>query len=269
MTATAPPSAIAARRVTLRFKRRMILDGVDVAAAPGAIVALVGPNGAGKSTLLKVLAGILAPAAGRVEINGAPQAAMAPAERARRIAYLAQERTVHWPMSVRATAALGRIPHLPPGRRPGAHDAAAIDAALAAMDVTALADRPILELSGGERARALLARALAQEPMVLLADEPTAGLDPAHQIALLRHLAALAGGGRTIVLALHDLALAARFATHIVLMQSGRIVADGRADDVLTTANLAAVYGITVATIVIDGVRIVVPRDVVRPAKPC
>jgi iron complex transport system ATP-binding protein len=138
-------------------------------------------------------------------------------------------------------------------------DLAAVENALAAMDVTHLADRPVHELSGGERARVLVARALAQEPAVLLADEPAAGLDPAHQLALFEHFNALAGAGRTVLVALHDLSLAARFCHSIVLMQAGRVAASGRPADVLTPGRVAAVYGITAQLHTLDGIPVVLP----------
>jgi iron complex transport system ATP-binding protein len=143
-----------------------------------------------------------------------------------------------------------------------AADAAATLAALSAVDVAELAERPILELSGGERARVLVARALAQNPRVLLADEPIAGLDPKHQLALLHHFQTLAKDQRAVVIALHDLSLAARFCHTTVLMQAGRIVADGRPMHVLTPARMAAVYGIQARCGVFDGVPIVLPLEV-------
>src|SRR5262249_13317369 len=145
-----------------------------------------------------------------------------PLARARSLAYLPQERTTHWALSARAVVALGRLPHQPMGAGESPTDTRAIDAALAAMDIGHLAGRPVSDMSGGERARVLVARALAQEPQALLADEPAAGLDPAHQLALFHHFARLASAGRTVVVALHDLSLAARFCHRIVLMQAGR-----------------------------------------------
>ncbi len=197
---------------------------------PGQLTAVIGPNGAGKTTLLKALAGLIAPAAGTCHCStAAPSPRGSRGELARALAYLPQERIVHWALSARCVVGLGRLPHRPLGAGESAADRAAIDAALAAMDVAHLAHRPVLELSGGERARVLVARALAQEPRALLADEPAAGLDPAHQLSLFRHLAALAASGRTVVVALHDLSLAARFCHSVVLVHQGRAVAAGAA----------------------------------------
>jgi iron complex transport system ATP-binding protein len=141
-------------------------------------------------------------------------------------------------------------------------DTRAIDAALAAMDIGHLANRPVPEMSGGERARVLVARALAQEPRALLADEPAAGLDPAHQLALFHHFTTLASTGRTVVVALHDLSLAARFCHRIVLMQAGRCIAAGRPEEVLEREHLAAAYGIDARYAVVDGVPVVLMADV-------
>jgi len=253
---------IEARGLRVRLKAREVLQGLDAAAYPGQLTAIIGPNGAGKTTLLKAFAGLLAPAGGMALLDGRSVADWEPQALARRLAYLPQERIVHWALTVRAVVALGRLPYRPLGAGESAADAAAIDAALAAMDARHLAPRPVLELSGGERARVLVARALAQEPHVLLADEPAAGLDPAHQLTLFRHLAALAAAGRTVVVALHDLSLAARFCHSVILVHGGRAIAAGAPQDVLTPGHLAAAYGITASYHTIDGVPVVLPVDV-------
>jgi iron complex transport system ATP-binding protein len=253
---------IEARGLRVALRGREVLAGLDLVANAGELTAVIGPNGAGKSTLLRVLAGLLAPSRGTAALDGRAIAEWQPQTLARALAYLPQERIVHWALAACAVVALGRLPHRPFGAGESAADTAAINAALAAMDVAALADRPVLGMSGGERARVLVARALAQEPRALLADEPAAGLDPAHQLGLFNHFAALAAAGRTVVVALHDLSLAARFCHSIVLVHEGRTVAAGSPKDVLTNEHLAAVYGIDARYRIIDGVPVVLPLGV-------
>lgn len=238
-----------------------VLDSVDLALAAGEIVAVVGANGAGKSTLLKVMAGLVAPDAGAVVLDGRPLGAWSVRERARRIAFLPQERRVAWAMSVRSVVALGRLPYrsrLGPRR---AEDEAAIAQALAAMDVAGLAERSVDALSGGERARVLIARALAQGAGQLLADEPTAGLDPAHALRLFAHLRQLAGAGRSVLVATHDLSLAARYAHRVLVLAAGRRLALGPPSQVLTAELLALAFGVRAVHTTIGQVPVVVPLE--------
>jgi iron complex transport system ATP-binding protein len=253
---------IEARGLRVSLKGRGVLRGLDFAAEPGQLTAVIGRNGAGKTTLLKVLAGLIAPHSGAALLDGSAIGAWDRRRLARALAYLPQERLVHWALTARAVVALGRLPYQPLGAGESAADRIAVDAALAAVDAAHLAHRPVPELSGGERARVLVARALAQEPRVLLADEPAAGLDPAHQLALFRHLAALAAGGRTVLVAVHDLSLAARFCHSIALVHEGRTLAAGTPQGVLTPEHLATAYGITAQYRSIEGVPIVLPLDV-------
>jgi iron complex transport system ATP-binding protein len=228
---------ISAENIVVRFGGRTVLDGVSIAANDGELVGLIGPNASGKTTLMRVLAGLLAPDAGTLSPI---------ADRARNVAYLEQNAVAHWPLSVRRLVALGRLPHLGPFQRPGAMDARAIEAAMAEADVVALADRPATSLSAGEKARVFLARALATEPRVILADEPVASLDPYHQIQVMELLRGHAARG-AVVAVLHDLALATRFCDRLVLLHRGRIAAQGAPRDVLTKRTLAHVYSVTAA----------------------
>jgi iron complex transport system ATP-binding protein len=253
---------IEASALVVTLRSRTVLSGLDFAAPTGQLTAVIGPNGAGKSTLLRALAGLLMPTAGVITLDGRALDQCRPEERARLLAYLPQERIVHWALSARAVVALGRLPHRPMAAGESNDDKRAIEAALTAMDIRELAGRPVLEMSGGERARVLVARSLAQEPRALLADEPVAGLDPAHQLALFKHFTQLASSGRTVVVALHDLSLAARFCNRIVLMQNGRTVAAGVPEEVLKSEHLAAVYGIKARYAAIDGVPFVLATDV-------
>jgi iron complex transport system ATP-binding protein len=244
--------SVALKNVRLALGDRVVLDTVDVSIPIGRVTAVVGPNGAGKSTLLRACAGLLPPVHGDITLGDRPIKELTRAELARAIAYLPQERAVHWPLAARAVVALGRLPH-------DDADPAAITRALAAMDITPLADRPVSQLSGGERARVLVARALAQEAPLLIADEPTAGLDPAHALALFALFRRLATESRTIVVALHDLSLAARFADHILLLAKGRIAAHGPPADVLTPRHLERAFGVTMLCTKVGEMPIVVP----------
>ncbi|MEL6375433.1 MAG: ABC transporter ATP-binding protein [Pseudomonadota bacterium] len=255
---------IEAKALTLKQGPRTVLRDADLIAEPGGMVALLGPNGAGKSTLLRALAGLHPLHAGTVSLDGATLATLPRRLRAHHIAYLPQARDVHWPLSVEHIVALGRLPH---GGFKGATplDDAAVIEALETMALTALIGRPGNELSGGELARCLVARALAQETPIILADEPTAGLDPAHQLALFDHIDALAAAGRTIIVALHDLTLAARYARHAVLLEGARILASGPTQTVLTRDHLRQAFGIEARVKTIDGMAHVIAARAARP----
>ena len=212
-----------------------VLDGIDLSVGPGEFVGLLGPNGAGKTTLLRAAMGLL-PARGVASL-----AELGPLARARHAAYLPQGREIAWPMPVGAVVALGRIAH---GEGASPQDRAATEAAMAALGLGAMRDRDATALSGGEQARVLIARALAQETPLLIADEPIAGLDPAAAIRVMTLFASLARQGRGVVAALHDLGLAARHCTRLVVLHQGRIAADGPPAEVLTPDLLARVFGI-------------------------
>jgi iron complex transport system ATP-binding protein len=248
--------SVEAKAVTVRLAGRVILDAASCRAERGRITAVIGPNGAGKSTLLKTMAGLLPRQSGAVEIDGRALEALDRSELARELAYLPQERAVHWPLTAQAIVALGRLPHR---AGPRSNDAAAIAAAMQAMDVAGFAERPVSQLSGGERARVLVARALAQESRILVADEPTAGLDPAHALELFAIFGRLAAEGRAVVIALHDLTLAARFCHHVVLLVAGRVAAAGPAASIMTPEPLSKAFGVSVACGTFEGVPIVLP----------
>ncbi|QGN54299.1 ABC transporter ATP-binding protein [Novosphingobium sp. Gsoil 351] len=216
------------------------LDEASLDLKAGEITAICGPNGAGKSTLLSVMAGLLRPEPGTATCDGSPLATLPARSRAQAIGYLPQNAEVAWDVDVKTLAGLGRLPW----RASQAEDHAAIDAALAATDLVALAHRSVSQLSGGERARALLARVLAGEPRWILADEPLAALDLAHQAALLRTFRALANEGVGVVLVLHDLARAINGADRAIVLEGGRIVADGLPQIALSAERLAQTWGI-------------------------
>lgn len=209
----------------------------------GELLALIGPNGAGKSTVLRALTQLL-PHQGRVLLDGEDLARLAPHQRARRLAYLAQGDQVAWPLQVRDFVALGRLPHQGRWRLASASktDQNAVDAALSAMHLTDMAERHLHALSGGERARARLARAMAVQAPLLLADEPVAALDPYHQLSVMELLRAQCNAGHAVVVVLHDLTLASRFCDRVLLLQGGRAVACGAPRHVLTPAHLQRVY---------------------------
>lgn len=213
------------------------LAGVSTHFVPGRITAICGPNGAGKSTLLSACAGLLQGDAGEVLLNGGPLASIPASERARAIGYLPQHGEVAWNLSVEALAALGRLPH-------GDHAADLVHRALEALDLAPLAKRAFSSLSGGEKARALLARVLATEPQWILADEPLAALDLRHQQALLRHLRKAAKDGAGVVLVLHDLSLAMNHADEVLVLHEGRTQAKGSPEAALSPDIIAKVWGL-------------------------
>ena len=249
---------LAARRLSVALRGRPVLANIDVTLAGGALIGIVGPNGAGKSTLVRALLGLI-PAEGEVTLDGDPLATLPREAIARRVAYLPQGATLHWPLSVERLVALGRLPHLAPFSRLGERDRAAIERAMAAAEVTHLAQRTATELSGGERARVLLARALAVEAPALIVDEPLAALDPAHQIAVMEILARQAAAGVLVVAVMHDLGLAARYCDRVVVMERGQVAADGAPGEVLTLDRLRAAWGIRAFFGAADGAPLIVP----------
>ncbi|HEY0940797.1 MAG TPA: ABC transporter ATP-binding protein [Steroidobacter sp.] len=228
----------------LQFRRgsRVVLDSIDLQLQSGSITAVLGPNGAGKSTLLSCVAGLLMPPRGSIELDGASLLSLPAMQRARRIAFLPQTPEIAWAVDVQTLVGLGRIPYQ--GVASDAEDRAAITRAMEKTQVAQWADRLVTTLSGGERARALLARVLAGESDWILADEPFTGLDPSHQFEAADLLRSVANQGSGVVLTIHDLTLAARIADRVVILDGGRVVADGPPQEALTPEILRQVYSI-------------------------
>lgn len=229
--------------LSLQAGGRPLLTDVAARFEPGQISAILGANGVGKSTLLGALAGLAHPAAGVVRLDDAPLLDLSPRRRAQRIGFIPQTPEIAWGLEVRAVVGLGRLPWLG-ARGLSEADAGIVERALADARLEALAERDVTTLSGGERARALIARALAGEPEWLLADEPFAGLDPRHALEAADLFRRLASGGRGVILTLHDLTLAARLADRVLVLGQGEVIADGPPAEALTPAVLAAAYGV-------------------------
>ena len=240
--AAAPP-VLRALGLAVALGGRPVLRDVSFAVGEGERVAVVGPNGAGKTTLLRAVAGLI-PTDGTLELHGRAVRAWPAKERARAVAFVRQQSDLAVEFTAAEVVALGRAPWLGWTERLGGSDRARVDAALASVDLGALADRPVTRLSGGEQQRVALAQALAQDAPLLLLDEPTAHLDVRHQLDLTARLAALADGGRTVVAAVHDLSLAARFADRLWVIAGGALVADGPPAQVLTPDLLRAAFGV-------------------------
>jgi iron complex transport system ATP-binding protein len=244
----------------VRIGAARLLDRLDLDVAAGEWLTIVGPNGAGKTTLLRALAGVLRPTDGSVLLQGVPSHGLDHRRRARAVAVVPQDPVLPPGMRVGDYVLLGRTPHLAPLGAESRHDVDVAASALERLDVAGLSKRMLDTLSGGERRRVLLARAIAQEASVLLLDEPTTALDLGHQVEVLelvdqlRHAQEL-----TVVSTMHDLSLAAQFADRLALMDRGRVVVTGAADEVLTDEHLGRYYGTAVRTIEADGVRLVVP----------
>lgn len=248
---------LAAREVAVSLGGRRVLSGAGLTVDAGQFVAVIGPNGAGKTTLLRAIAGLV-DASGEIAVDGTPLTRLSRAERARRLAYLPQGHVFHWPLPVAEIVALGRLP-----RGAGADlsdkDRAAVVRAMAATGVAPYAARAVTTLSGGERARVALARVLATEAELILADEPTASLDPRYQLIVLDILRRHAEAGGAVVAVLHDLGLAGRFADRVVLLDAGRVAAEGPPRDVLTEDRLSQAFGVSIEIVERHGTAVVIP----------
>ncbi len=251
-----PEALMNVRGLGLDVGGRSLLQGLDLQLRAGELLGILGPNGAGKTSLLRCLIGVSRPQRGQVLLQGRELAGWPPQARARRMAYLAQGHVVHWPLPVREVVALGRLPHGDGQRDSGR---AAVQRALEQLDLLGLAGAQAQHLSGGERARVMLARALATEPELLLADEPLAALDPAQQLHIMALLRAQAGAGRAVALVLHDLGLAARFCTRVLVLHQGQLLADGPPGEVLDADLLARSYGVQALDLQHEGERCLLP----------
>jgi iron complex transport system ATP-binding protein len=235
---------LSASNICLRRGGRSILDRVSLQAQSGEFVAVIGANGAGKSTLLSIMAGLLKPDSGTVALDGASLRALSGVELARRRAYLPQNPRCEWPISVERLVALGLTPTLPAlGGLPPEFDAM-ISRALQACDLLAQRLQPVTTLSGGELARAMLARALVGDPHVLIVDEPIAGLDPKHALDTARRLRGLAGDGKLVIASMHDLTLAARHATRVLALTAGQVSGDGPTQATLTPELIRSAFDV-------------------------
>jgi iron complex transport system ATP-binding protein len=236
---------LTARDLNVKLAGRAVLSDISLSLSSGQMVALVGPNGAGKTTLLRALAGLL-PSDGAVDVGGDALSALSLRDRAKRFGYLPQGHLVHWPLPVRDIVALGRYPHgaTDPARLTSG-DAEAVLRAMQAADVVEFSARRVTELSGGERSRVALARVFAVEAPVILADEPTASLDPRHQIDVMKGLRAAADRGTLVIVVTHDLGLAGRFADSVLVLSRGRLVAQGAPADALSEQVMADVFRVS------------------------
>ncbi|MEM9751282.1 MAG: ABC transporter ATP-binding protein [Pseudomonadota bacterium] len=244
---------LVASGLTVKTKDAVLVDKASFSLARGEFVALLGPNGAGKTSLIRASLGMEQPAAGAAALSGRDTMRLDPQSRARSLAYLPQTRPLAWPNIVRDVVALGRFSRgVTLGRLQGV-DAEAVGRAIAACDLSHLADRRADTLSGGELARMHCARAFAAEAPLLIADEPTAALDPRHQFRILDLIADFVKGGGGALVVLHDIELAARYASRLIWMKNGRILADGPPGETLSSERLEEVYGVRAS---IDGLRI-------------
>lgn len=236
-------TGLSCRALTVTVQGRDLLHGVSLSLEPGRVTVIVGPNGAGKSTLLSCLAGLRDPTSGAVGLDDTDLSEIRSKDRAQRIAYLPQIPEVAWPVEARTLIELGRVPFVG-ARGLTEADRMAVERAVAEAGVEAFTRRTVDTLSGGERARVLIARALAGEPAWLLADEPLAGLDPAHQLDATDLFRRLAREGMGVVVTLHDLSLAFRLADRVIVLAQGAIIADAGPVEALTPDNLRRAYGV-------------------------
>ena len=235
-----------ARTVAFAVEAKRILDGVSVTSGAGEFIGLVGPNGAGKTTLIKCISGLLAHQEGTVRLDGRDLARMSPRDVAQIVAHLPQNTSLDFGFTCLEVVLMGRNPHLSPFQLEGAHDHEVARAGMRITDTEWLSAREINTLSGGERQRVLIARALAQEPRLLLLDEPTANLDIQHQLQVMDLVRSLVDDGLAAVAAMHDLNMASAYCDRIYVMSEGRVVASGTPAEVLVQSMIKEVFGVGV-----------------------
>lgn len=254
---------LSATQLHLSRHGKQVLHGVDFELRAGDLVGIVGGNGAGKSTLLKALMGLLPMDQGKVCLGGQALHGLTARERAKQLAYLAQGHDAQWPLTAHAVVALGRLPHV----RHAANDASIVASVMQETGIWALRARNVQTLSGGELARVLLARALAVEAPLLLADEPLSALDPAHQLRIMQVLQTRAQQGMGIAVVMHDLLLATRYCSHLLLLHQGCVLAFGSPQAVCTPANLAQCFGIEAVAITLEGQTVHLPWRLAAQAR--
>jgi iron complex transport system ATP-binding protein len=240
-------TTLQASGIVVRRGGRAVIDSVALTAASGDFIAVVGPNGAGKSTLLSVLAGLLVPDAGAVRLDGKDLSAIGGAALAKTRAYLPQNPRCEWPIAVERLVALGLNPSLPVFGGLPAGFAHRISEVLAMCDLVGHRGQPATTLSGGELGRAMLARAFVGDPDILIVDEPMAGLDPRHALEMAARLQAFSREGKIVIAAIHDLSLAARYATRVFALKSGQVAGDGPFAETLTPELVRSVFGVEVS----------------------
>jgi iron complex transport system ATP-binding protein len=232
-----------AEKMSIRLGGKVIVDNASFELRRGECVALVGPNGAGKTTLLRAIAGIET-AQGTVKLGETNFADIARSDRAKKIAYMPQGHVFHWPMPVSSVVALGRLPYADFFTDLSKQDEAAVTKAITATGIETLAQRNVTMLSGGEQARVALARVLATQASIILADEPTVSLDPKHQLIVMNLLRLAARDGAAVLAVVHDLTLASRFCDRVLVMDKGKLVADAPPEQALAPERLSAIFGV-------------------------
>lgn len=258
------PAIIEARQVSVELSGNQIVSDVSLSLRVGEMVGLIGPNGAGKTTLMRALLGLVE-SEGTIEFDGDSVEQMDPKTRGRRFAYLAQGGPVHWPLTVQSLVELGRLPHKTPWQSMNNEDEVIVEAVMRQTGTFEFKDRVVTHLSGGERARVMLARALASKAPFLFADEPAAALDPRYQLEMMSLLKAHVSHEHGAVVVLHDLNLAQHFCDRLIVISDGTLAADGPPAEVLNDGLLKSVFGVTATRWSEAGDSFIVPKSIVEP----